>query len=636
MIQIQNVSKSFGMQVLLDNASMLVANHERVGLVGRNGCGKSTLFKMILGQECIDGGNIDIPKGYTIGYLQQHIKFTHPTVHEEACSVLKVNEDGWLEEHKVEAILFGLGFDEESMHKSPMLLSGGFQIRLNLAKVLASEPDMLLLDEPTNYLDIVSMRWLSRFLRAWKGEVLLITHDHHFMDEVCTHTVGIHRHKMRKVKGSVEKLRETIAEEEEVAMRTQENEQRKKEQLERVIERFRYKAAKAAMVQSKIKAAAKLATGERLTHERNLDFSFKEAEFPGKRMLQIHGLHFAYPIRDENGGGAAQKFGPELISDLEMEVFKGDRIAIIGPNGRGKTTLLNLIAKEIEPTQGTINYNPNLKINYFGQTNINRLNLENTVEEEIATAIADVSQKSRARSLAGVMMFSGDNAMKKIKVLSGGERSRVLLGKILANESNMLLLDEPTNHLDMESIESLIDALEDYEGTALVVTHDEELLHAFANRLIVFDGGKCRVFEGSYADFLEKVGWASEKKPGGANSANIKVSNIDVTDDKPVSSTPRTKEDRRARADYIAERSKVIKPLEKEVARLEAEIAKAEAIGGELEAKLVAASESGDGNAITAIAKDMDDNKKLTEELYAAWEKASAELEAAKDKYKLD
>ena len=628
MIQVQNVSKSFGMQVLLDGASMLVADHERVGLVGRNGCGKSTLFKMILGQECIDGGNIDIPKGYTIGYLQQHIKFTHPTVHEEACSVLKVNEDGWLEEHKVEAILFGLGFDEESMQKDPMLLSGGFQIRLNLAKVLASEPDMLLLDEPTNYLDIVSMRWLSRFLRAWKGEVLLITHDHHFMDEVCTHTVGIHRHKMRKVKGTVEKLRETIAEEEEVAMRTHENEQRKKEQLEKVIERFRYKAAKAAMVQSKIKAAAKLATGERLTHERNLDFNFKSAEFPGKRMLQIHGLHFAY--KNEDG------YGPELITDLEMEVFKGDRIAIIGPNGRGKTTLLNLIANEFAPTQGTINYNPNLKINYFGQTNINRLNLDNTVEEEIASAIADVSQKSRARSLAGLMMFSGDTAMKKIKVLSGGERSRVLLGKILANESNMLLLDEPTNHLDMESIESLIDALEDYDGTALVVTHDEELLHAFANRLIVFDGGKCRVFEGSYADFLEKVGWASEKKPGGANSANIKVSNIDVTDDKPVSSTPRTKEDRRARADYIAERSKVIKPLEKETARLEAEIAKAEAIGGELEAKLVAASESGDGNAITSIAKEMDDNKKLTEELYAAWEKASAELEAAKDKYKLD
>ena len=638
MIQVQNVSKSFGVQVLLDGASMLVGDHERVGLVGRNGCGKSTLFKMILGQECLDGGSIDIPKKYTLGYLQQHLNFTHATVHEEACSVLKPNEDGWIEEHKVEAILFGLGFDEESMHKSPMLLSGGFQIRLNLAKVLASEPDMLLLDEPTNYLDIVSMRWLSRFLRNWKGEVLLITHDHHFMDEVCTHTAGIFRHKIRKVKGSVEKLRETVAEEEEVAQRTQENEAKKKAQLEQVIERFRYKAAKAAMVQSKIKAAAKLATGERLTHERNLEFSFTEAGFPGKRMLQIKGLSFAYPNRTEDG--TVQGMGPELITDLTMEVFKGDRIAIIGPNGRGKTTLLNLIAKELSPTAGEISHNPNLQINYFGQTNINRLNLDNTVEEEIASAIEEVAQKSRARGLAGLMMFSGDAALKKVKVLSGGERSRVLLGKILASPCNMLLLDEPTNHLDMESIESLIDALEDYEGTAMVVTHDEELLHAFATRLVVFDGGKCRVFEGTYADFLEKVGWASEKKPGGSESANIKVSNIDVKTDggnasanNAAGGAPRAKEDRKARADYIAERSKVIKPLEKKLAKLEEDIAKAEALGGELEAKLVTASETGDGNAITAIAKDMDDNKKKVDQLYEDWEKVSAELEAAKDKY---
>ncbi len=626
MIQVQNVSKSFGMQVLLDQASFMVGAHERVGLVGRNGCGKSTLFKMILGQECLDGGVIDIPKKYTIGYLQQHINFTHATVHEEACSVLKPNEDGWLEEHKVEAILFGLGFDEESMHKDPMLLSGGFQIRLNLAKVLASEPDMLLLDEPTNYLDIVSMRWLSRFLRNWKGEVLLITHDHHFMDEVCTHTVGIHRHKIRKVKGTVEKLRETIAEEEEVAMRTQENEAKKKAQLDQLIERFRYKAAKAAMVQSKIKAAAKLANGERLTHERNLEFSFTEAPFPGKRMLQIHNLAFKYGD------------GPELFCDLEFEVFKGDRIAIIGPNGRGKTTLLNLIAKELEPTTGEICHNPNLQINYFGQTNINRLNLENNVEEEIASAIAEVSQKSRARGLAGLMMFSGDNALKKIKVLSGGERSRVLLGKILASQCNMLLLDEPTNHLDMESIESLIDALEDYEGTAMVVTHDEELLHAFANRLVVFDGGKCRIFEGSYKDFLEKVGWAAEKKPGGMDSENAKLSNIDVTKDAaPVASqAPSAKMDRKARADYIAERSKVVKPLEKAIAKIEEDIAKAEELSSELEAKLVAASESGDGAAITAVAKEMDDNKKKIDDLYTQYEVKNAELEAAKDKYPLD
>ena len=644
MIQVQNISKSFGEQVLLDGASFLVGDHERVGLVGRNGCGKYPLFKMILGQECLDGGTIDIPKKYTLGYLQQHIHFTHPTVHQEACSVLKPNEDGWIEEHKVEAILFGLGFDEESMQKSPALLSGGFQIRLNLAKVLASEPDMLLLDEPTNYLDIVSMRWLSRFLRNWKGEVLLITHDHHFMDEVCTHTIGIHRKKIRKVKGPVEKLRETIAEEEEVAMRTQENEARKKEQLEKVIERFRYKAAKAAMVQSKIKAAAKLANGTRLTHERNLDFSFTEAPFPGKRMLQIKNLSFAYHKQDSMGS-ALEDFGPELISNLDVEVFKGDRIAIIGPNGRGKTTLLNLIAQELQPTMGEISHNPNVQINYFGQTNINRLNLDNTVEEEIASAILEVSEKSRARGLAGLMMFSGDNALKKVRVLSGGERSRVLLGKILASKCNLLLLDEPTNHLDMESIESLIDALDDYEGTAMVVTHDEELLHAFANRLIVFDGGVCRMFEGSYADFLEKVGWENEKKAGGKGD-NIKGSNIDVsTDTSRTNGTttatssaapPRGKEDRKARAEYVAERSKIIKPIEKAIAKIEEDLAKYEGQTPELEARLVAASESGDGSAITQIAKEMDENKKKIDDLYSEWEKKNAELEAAKDKYPLD
>lgn len=451
MIQIQNISKDFGTQTLFKEAGFLVAPGERVGVIGRNGSGKSTLFKIILGEEDLDGGSICIPKNYTFGHLSQHIHFTHPTVREEACSVLQENEEGWLETHKVEAILFGLGFDEESMDKSPSILSGGFQIRLNLAKVLASEPKMLLLDEPTNYLDVVSTRWLSRFLKQWKGELLLITHDRHFMDSVCTHTVGIHRQKMRKIQGTVQKLKDTIAEEEEVFIRTQENEAKKREQLEKVIDKFRFKASKAAMVQSKLKTVAKLAPIERLSHERNLDFSFTEAPFPGKRMLQIKNLSFAYPN------------GPQLIEDLSIEIFKGDRVGIIGPNGRGKTTLLNLIANELNACNGQIEYNPNIKTNYFGQTNINRLHLENTVEEEIQTAVPD-SSRGRARSLAGLMMFSGDSALKKVRVLSGGERSRVLLGKILATSCNLLLLDEPTNHLDMESIESLIDALEDYEA----------------------------------------------------------------------------------------------------------------------------------------------------------------------------
>lgn len=614
MIQVQNITKSFGTQDLFRDASFLVAPRERVGIVGRNGCGKSTLFKILLGEECLDGGKIDIPKNYTLGYLQQHIAFSHATVHEEACSILKVSEDGWMDTHNVESILFGLGFDAESMQKDPNLLSGGFQIRLNLAKVLASEPNMLLLDEPTNYLDIVSTRWLSRFLRSWKGELLLITHDRKFMDSVCTHVVGIHRKKFRKVQGSVAKLKETIATEEEVAARTQENEAHKREQLERVIDRFRFKASKAAMVQSKIKAVERLGEVSRLEHERNLEFSFNEAGFPGKRMFQIKDLNFHF----ENG--------PSLIENLNAEIFKGDRIAIIGPNGRGKTTLLNLIANELKPVSGEISLNPNVLLNYFGQTNINRLDLNKTVEEELQSSITS-AERGKARSLAGLMMFSGDAALKRIKVLSGGERSRVLLGKILATPCNLLLLDEPTNHLDMESIESLIDALEDYSGTAIVVSHDEELLQVFATKLIVFDGGKCFLFEGTYSDFLEKVGWVEEKSES--------VTKVSASGSVQTPNASKDKDSRRARAAYIEERSKTIRPIEKRIQKWEAEIQKQEALAGDCEKRLVEASEKNDGAAISQIAKELAEAKKKTDEAYEEWEKASAELEVAQQKYPL-
>lgn len=613
-IQVQNITKSFGTQDLFRDASFLVAPRERVGIVGRNGCGKSTLFKILLGEECLDGGKIDIPKNYTLGYLQQHIAFSHATVHEEACSILKVSEDGWMDTHNVESILFGLGFDAESMQKDPNLLSGGFQIRLNLAKVLASEPNMLLLDEPTNYLDIVSTRWLSRFLRSWKGELLLITHDRKFMDSVCTHVVGIHRKKFRKVQGSVAKLKETIATEEEVAARTQENEAHKREQLERVIDRFRFKASKAAMVQSKIKAVERLGEVSRLEHERNLEFSFNEAGFPGKRMFQIKDLNFHF----ENG--------PSLIENLNAEIFKGDRIAIIGPNGRGKTTLLNLIANELKPVSGEISLNPNVLLNYFGQTNINRLDLNKTVEEELQSSITS-AERGKARSLAGLMMFSGDAALKRIKVLSGGERSRVLLGKILATPCNLLLLDEPTNHLDMESIESLIDALEDYSGTAIVVSHDEELLQVFATKLIVFDGGKCFLFEGTYSDFLEKVGWVEEKSES--------VTKVSASGSVQTPNASKDKDSRRARAAYIEERSKTIRPIEKRIQKWEAEIQKQEALAGDCEKRLVEASEKNDGAAISQIAKELAEAKKKTDEAYEEWEKASAELEVAQQKYPL-
>lgn len=608
MIQIQNIKKEFGEQTIFNDASLLIASQERVGIVGKNGSGKSTLFKILLNEENLDGGNIQIPKNYSLGHLSQHLHFEKDTVYEEACSILKPNEDGWLDTHSVEAILFGLGFNQESLNISPTLLSGGFQIRLNLAKVLAAEPNILLLDEPTNYLDIVSTRWLARFLRGWKGELLLITHDKKFMDSVCTHTAVIYQNKFRKIQGSVDKLLETIATEEEVALRTAENDAKKREQLEKVIERFRFKASKAAMVQSKIKAVEKLSNTETPTNTPTLDFSFTEASFPGKRLSKIENLSFAY------------EKGKDLISNLSLEIFKGDKIAVIGPNGRGKTTLLNLLASELQPTQGEISLNPNVKINYFGQTNINRLNLDNTVEEEIQSALKDFT-RGKARTLAGLMMFSGDAAMKKIRVLSGGERSRVLLAKILATECNCLLLDEPTNHLDMDSIESLLEALETFSGTAIVVSHDEALLHAFAQRLVVFDGGECFVFNGTYKEFLETVGWKEEKEIS------------EFTPEKKQTHKP--KEDRKARADYVAMRSKLLKPLEQKIKKLEEAIQTSENLAKQLEESLVTLSQENDAIGITETAKKLDIERNKADSLFCEWEQVSEELESIKEKHPL-
>jgi ATP-binding cassette subfamily F protein 3 len=362
------------------------------------------------------------------------------------------------------------------------------------------------------------------------------------------------------------------------------------------------------MVQSKIKAVERLSHTEIQTNSSVLDFSFTEAPFPGKRLCKISDLGFAYKDKDF------------LLQNLSFEIFKGDRIAVIGPNGRGKTTFLNLLANELSPTLGEISFNPNVQTNYFGQTNINRLHLNNTVEEEIQSALKDTS-RGKARSLAGLMMFSGDAAMKRIQVLSGGERSRVLLAKILATECNFLLLDEPTNHLDMDSIESLLEALENFEGTSVVVTHDEALLHAFAKRLIVFDDGECFVFEGTYKEFLENVGWKEEKEISGFAIEQKSIQ-------KP-------KEDRKARADYIAMRSKLLKPLEQKIKKLEEEIQFFENQTSELESLLVEISAGSDGEKISETAKKLDNAKEKIESLFVEWETASTELETLKEKYPL-
>ena len=569
MIQINNLSKGYGTQVLFENVTVTIGRGERLGLVGRNGTGKSTLFKLLLREESPDQGDVIFPKNYHVGTLKQHLHFTQPTILAE-CSLALKPEEADYSQYKVEKMLHGLGFKTEDFTRAPKDFSGGYQIRLNLAKVLLSEPDCLLLDEPTNYLDIVSMRWLSRFLREFQGEMILITHDRGFMDEVTTHTMGLWRHKLMKIKGDSNKYFEQIILEEEIYEKTRQNSERKKKELEDFVARFKAKASKAAQAQSRMKLLEKMPELEALSLISSLEFEFNHKECPGKVLTEVKDVSFGYG--DEN-----------LFSNLSFPILKGDKVAIIGKNGKGKSTLLNVIAGELEPKKGEVQRNVNLLLGHFGQTNINRLNLEMTIEEEISSVDATLGIQ-RVRSICGTMMFTGDLAKKKIKVLSGGERSRVLLGKLLAKPSNLLLLDEPTNHLDQESVESLTLELQNYPGAVVIVTHSEGMLRDVATSLIVFHHGKVEYLRENYDDFLKKIGWEEEEeKETPVVQSGAKLSRQDS---------------KRLRSDLIIERGRELNPMKNKMQKLEQEIMKYETEAEQIEKDLIDLATSGDSKKI--------------------------------------
>jgi ATP-binding cassette subfamily F protein 3 len=392
--------------------------------------------------------------------------------------------------------LEGLGFTSQQFAQNPSEFSGGYQVKLNLAKILLNEPDMLLLDEPTNYLDIYSIRWLGKFLKKWKGELVLITHDRAFMDSIINNTLIIHRNRFRKMSGNTRKMIEQIAKEEEVYESTRVREEKEREKTEAWIQRFGAKASMASRVKSREKMLDKQEVKVKLGDIKSLSFKFNYLPYTSKEfMVQLKNISFGYE--------------PDkmLVKDLSFNIENGDKICIIGRNGNGKSTLLKLIHGEIQPQIGEItSYNKTAQ-GYFGQMNIEQLDPKLNIVEEIASVNSKL-EETMVRRVCASMMFAGDTAFKKIGVLSGGEKSRVMLGKIVVTPVNLLLLDEPTNHFDMESSETLMEAIKNFEGAVIMVTHNEYFLHEVATKLIVFDGGKTFYFEGGYADFLKKIGWA--------------------------------------------------------------------------------------------------------------------------------
>ena len=606
MLTVTGLTKSYGKEIILDDVTFTVNPGERTGFTGRNGSGKTTLLRLIVGEEEADSGTISMPRGYTASYLSQHIRFTEKTVLKEACANMHVSDDGRDESYRVKSILLGLGFSPHRFDFDPRMLSGGYQVRLNLAKILVSEPNLLLLDEPTNYLDIVSIRWLIQFLRAWKNEIILVTHDRAFMDSVTTHTMGIHRKKIRKVAGGTEKLYQQIIQEEEIYEKTRINDERKRGEIEQFINRFRAQASRAKAVQSKIRMLEKHEKKGKLIEERNLDFAFKTAPFPGKWLVEIDDLSFSF-----------SEEGPPIIDGLRMAVKKKDRIAIIGKNGKGKTTLLKLIAGELSPRQGTVRPNLNLMTAYFGQMNIDRLDPSKTVLEEVLSAHTEYALGS-ARAICGAMLFEDEKALKKISVLSGGERSRVMLGKILARPANMILLDEPDNHLDAESIDALIEAIDDFDGAVLIVTHSEMILKAIATRLVVFDAGSVSLFEGGYTDFLERVGWADEQA--------IAAPDVEIKREE-SQKIPTRKDLRKLRAQIIGDKSKALTPLKKQITELEREITELESGIDRDNKALIEASKNGEGKKIESLSLSVYNARNRIEVLFEELDVATGEYE---------
>jgi len=603
MIRIENLNKSFGSRVLFNSVDFKINQKERIGLVGRNGHGKTTLLRIIAGKEQYEKGVVAIPGNYKIGYVLQQPKFCRGSILEECMTGLPGHERDsvW----KAEKILSGLGFSSEDMKKPPDKFSGGYQVRLSLAKTLVSEPDLLLLDEPTNYLDITSIRWVESFLKKWPRELVLISHNRSFMDHVITHVVGIHRKKIRKVAGNTEKYYTQIAQDEEVYEKTRINDEKRRREIKKFVTRFRAKARLANLVQSRIKTLSKLEKKEKLESINNFEFSFINKPFHGKFLMSASNLSFSY---DKNN---------DLIRDLDLSIGVRERLCIIGKNGKGKSTLLKLLAGALEPDQGEVVCHKAVSKGFFEQTNVKSLYDNNTVEQEIMLSNPEIDRQS-VRNICGAMMFSGDDALKKIGVLSGGEKTRVMLGKIIAEPVNLLLLDEPTNHLDMEACDSLLAAIDGFEGAVIMVTHNEMFLHAIAEKLVVFQNDRIKVFTGSYRDFLETEGWEEEKTSFNNRSEEIKQTK---------------KEIRKKRSEHIVKRSKILTPLKKKMQKLEYEIEASEKILENLNNDIIEATRKKDGRKISLLSQSIHGCRLKVDSLYDELEKVSDDFDDLKNKF---
>src|ERR1700691_1388470 len=580
MLTLSEVSKSFGPRTLFENVSLKVNREERLGLVGPNGAGKSTLFSLILNEDSPDAGTINFEKNVALGHLpQENAPAGDETVLELAIAITPEIADlqrkikAWdsahpseLEHHeniharydelggyqlepKAKRILAGLSFREKDFNRPLREMSGGWVMRAHLARLLTMEPDILMLDEPTNHLDLESLQWFQEYLRGYPGGILMISHDRNFLNELTTHTLEIRQRRLIRYRGNYDSCLEQRAAADAQLLSAYKNQQREIAHMMEFVERFRAKNTKAAQAQSKLKQIERMEKIEPpASADKKIHFRFPQPERGGLKAITLKDIHHSY--------------GANVIySGIDFQAERGQRIVLVGPNGAGKSTLLKLLAGVLKPQSGVRELGHNVKSGYYSQYRVDMLDASRTVLEEAMDTPQRITEES-VRTVLGCFLFRGDDVFKKVSVLSGGEKSRLALVKLLLDPPNLLLMDEPTTHLDMASIDALVQALKQFAGTLVFISHDVYFIRALANHVVHVNAGRLTNYSGGYQSYLYKTAATSARE---ALTAGTKV---EAPRPNPVEKqSVKSKDQKRQEAEERQGRSRARKNHQKYVAK---------------------------------------------------------------------
>ena len=668
MIQIEEASKSFGAQTVFRDLTWHITRGQRVGLVGPNGAGKTTICRILMGDMEVDAGQVRRAKTTTIGYLPQeiapagdgtavgHVLAGYPNIQrleseleflagemaevENGASQELMHRYGDLQhqyealggyslEARAKAILDGLGFSADECHAPLATLSGGWRMRVALGRLLLQSPDLLLLDEPTNHLDLESLQWIEEFLAAYEGTVVIISHDRYFLNRVVDRIAELELGRFSLYVGDYDdyQAQKLLRQEQlEAAQRSQADQI---EKMERFIRKFRYKATKARQVQSRIKQLDKVERVETIRAPKRIRFRLPQPGRSGAVVSELRKIHKAY-------GDTA------VYRGVDLRLLRGDRVALVGPNGAGKSTLLKIVAGVLPFEKGDRVLGHNTTVHYYAQHQLDALNPEHSVLEELAS-VADLTMQPRLRGILGAFLFSGDDAEKPVAVLSGGEKARLALAKMLLRPANLLCLDEPTNHLDVTAREILEEALDQFDGTMLFISHDRYFINRIATKVVEVRDGRLAEYAGDYDYYLEKreaeqpsavsaqpPAQAGNRAPNGRKTATPVEPRAASREPRTVEAPKsRTREAKRADAEARQRKSREVAPLRARLKEAEGEIARIETRVRELTDQMANPDLYKDGERARDVARERKEMEERVGSLYSKWEELTVRLEAA-------